>query len=75
MTHSHAVTSGQNGQSDGKFDSSPNFKALLAPGATSSDTFTEEADEYPYYCALHPNIVGTVSRQLMVIDICHSVLL
>jgi plastocyanin len=57
----HTVTSGQNGQPDGKFDSSPNFNPLLAPGQTFSHTFTEGAGQYPYYCALHPNIVGTVS--------------
>ena len=56
----HTVTSGQNGQPDGKFDSSPNFNPLLAPGATFSHAFTE-AGQYPYYCALHPNMVGTVS--------------
>jgi plastocyanin len=59
-TQPHTVTSGQNGQPDGKFDSSPNFNPLLAPGQTFSHTFTE-AGQYPYYCALHPNMVGTVS--------------
>ena len=56
----HTVTSGQNGQPDGKFDSSPNFNPLMTPGATFSHTFAE-AGQYPYYCALHPNMVGTVS--------------
>jgi plastocyanin len=56
----HTVTSGSNGQPDGKFDSSPNFNPLLNPGQTFSHTFTE-AGQYPYYCALHPNMVGTVS--------------
>jgi plastocyanin len=59
-TQPHTVTSGQNGQPDGRFDSSPNFNPLMAPGQTFSHTFTE-AGEYPYYCALHPNMVGTVS--------------
>jgi plastocyanin len=59
-TQPHTVTSGQNGQPDGRFDSSPNFNPLMAPGDTFSHTFTE-AGEYPYYCALHPNMVGTVS--------------
>jgi plastocyanin len=59
-TQPHTVTSGQNGQPDGKFDSSPNFNPLMAPGQTFSHTFTE-AGQYPYYCALHPNMVGTVS--------------
>jgi plastocyanin len=50
----HTVTSGQNAQPDGKFDSSPNFNPLLAPGQTFEHTFTEGAGQYPYYCALHP---------------------
>ena len=56
----HTVTSGANGQPDGKFNSSPNFNPLLAPGQTFSHKFTD-AGEYPYYCGLHPNMVGTVS--------------
>jgi nitrite reductase (NO-forming) len=59
-TQPHTVTSGENGTPDGKFDSSPNFNPLLVPGQTFSHTFTE-AGQYPYYCALHPNMVGTVS--------------
>jgi nitrite reductase (NO-forming) len=59
-TQPHTVTSGQNAQPDGRFDSSPNFTPLMAPGQTFSHTFTE-AGQYPYYCALHPNQVGTVS--------------
>jgi plastocyanin len=56
----HTVTSGSNGQPDNKFNSSPNFTPLLNPGQTFSFTFTEEG-EYPYFCTLHPNMVGTVS--------------
>src|ERR671922_1787806 len=56
----HTVTSGSNGQPDNKFNSSPNFTPLLNPGQTFSFTFTQ-AGEYPYYCMLHPNMVGTVS--------------
>ena len=56
----HTVVSGSNGTPDGKFDSSPNFNPLIAPGQTYEHTFTE-AGENPYYCALHPNMVGTVS--------------
>jgi plastocyanin len=52
----HTVTSGQNGQPDGKFDSS-----IMAPQQTFEHTFTEGAGEYPYFCVLHPNMVGTVS--------------
>jgi nitrite reductase (NO-forming) len=59
-TQPHTVVSGENGTPDGKFDSSPNFNPLIVPGQTFSHTFTE-AGQYPYYCALHPNMVGTVS--------------
>ncbi|MGI0048655.1 MAG: cupredoxin domain-containing protein, partial [Nitrososphaera sp.] len=55
----HTVTSGSAGMPDGEFDSSPNFNPLLNPGQTFSHTF-EEAGEYPYFCALHPNMAGTV---------------
>lgn len=55
----HTVTSGVNGRPDGRFDSSPNLNPLMAPAATFSHTFTE-AGGYPYYCALHPNMIGTV---------------
>jgi hypothetical protein len=47
----------------GKFDSSPNFNPLLAPGQTFEHTLTE-ASEYPYFCLLHPNMVGTVQEGL-----------
>ena len=56
----HTVISGSNGIPDNKFNSSPNFIPLMAPGATFSHTFTE-AGEYPYFCLLHPNMIGTVS--------------
>lgn len=56
----HTVTSGSNGIPDNKFNSSPNFIPLMAPGATFSHTFTE-AGEYSYFCQLHPNMIGTVS--------------
>jgi plastocyanin len=50
----HTVTSGENGQADGKFDSS-----IMGPEETFSFTFTE-AGNYPYFCMLHPNMVGIV---------------
>ena len=51
----HTATSGENATPDGRFDSS-----ILAPAATFDHTFTE-AGEFPYFCILHPNMVGTVS--------------
>ena len=56
----HTVTSGSNGVPDNKFNSSPNFILLITPDATFSHTFTETG-EYPYFCLIHPNMVGTVS--------------
>lgn len=58
----HTVTSGtgpDDPSSGQAFDSSPNFSPLWVPGDTFSHTFTE-AGEFPYYCALHPNMIGTV---------------
>jgi nitrite reductase (NO-forming) len=51
----HTATSGENVTPDGRFDS-----GILAPAATFEYTFTE-AGEYPYFCLLHPNMVGAVS--------------
>lgn len=58
----HTVTSGK-GSSDpdlGKvFDSSPNFNPLLAPKQTFQHKFTT-AGEVPYFCQLHPTMIGKV---------------
>src|SRR5215210_4548427 len=51
----HTATSGANGTPDGRFDSN-----ILAPAATFDFTFTEAGD-YPYFCILHPNMVGSVT--------------
>jgi nitrite reductase (NO-forming) len=51
----HTATSGENVTPDGRFDS-----GIMAPAATFDFTLTE-AGEYPYFCILHPNMVGTVS--------------
>jgi plastocyanin len=56
----HTVTSGASSQPDGKFNSSPNLSPLMATGQTFEHAF-DQAGQYPYYCALHPNMVGTVS--------------
>src|SRR5215211_3494455 len=36
------------------------FDSYIPPAGTFQHTFTE-AGEYPYFCLLHPNMVGTVS--------------
>jgi nitrite reductase (NO-forming) len=51
----HTATSGENVTPDGNFDS-----GIMAPAATFEHTFTE-AGEFPYFCLLHPNMVGTVN--------------
>ncbi|MGI0048471.1 MAG: cupredoxin domain-containing protein [Nitrososphaera sp.] len=51
----HTATSGKDSKPNGTFDSS-----TLAQGKNFSFTF-EEAGEYPYFCTLHPTMVGTVS--------------
>jgi len=55
----HTVTSGIPGQPDGKFNSSPNFSPLIVSQGTFSVKFNATGD-YPYYCGLHPTMVGTV---------------
>jgi plastocyanin len=58
----HTVTSGT-GSADpnmGKvFDSSPGLKTLFAPKQTFTHVFTE-AGTFPYFCQLHPTMMGTV---------------
>jgi plastocyanin len=51
----HTATSGQDGKPNGTFDFS-----TMAQGKSFSFTF-DKAGEYPYFCTLHPNMVGTVS--------------
>ena len=55
-TAAHTVTSGTPADGpDGIFDSS-----ILAGGATFSTTL-DEAGEYPYYCIVHPWMVGNIT--------------
>jgi plastocyanin len=49
----HTVNAGENAAPTGLFD------FYIPPGGTSEYTFTESG-EYPYFCILHPNMVGTV---------------
>lgn len=55
----HTITSGENGVPDGRFDSSPGFNTLISTLDTFSHTFLHSG-EFPYYCKLHPSMVGTV---------------
>jgi nitrite reductase (NO-forming) len=50
----HTVTAGENAVPTGQFDS-----GIMAPAATWEHTF-DAPGEFPYYCILHPNMVGTV---------------
>jgi plastocyanin len=49
----HTVNAGENTTPNGLFD------AYVPPAGTFQHTFTEPG-EYPYFCILHPNMVGTV---------------
>jgi plastocyanin len=51
----HTATSGKDAKPDGTFDSK-----TLAQGKSFSFKF-EKAGEFPYYCQIHPTMVGTVS--------------
>ncbi len=60
--NTHTATSGTaSGGPDGKFGGTAEnpFLVIIAPRATFNHTFTEAGD-YPYYCTLHPAMVGTV---------------
>jgi plastocyanin len=54
-TAAHTVTSGSDTTPDGIFDS-----GLFMAGKTFSHTF-DAPGEYPYYCLVHPWMVGTVT--------------
>jgi plastocyanin len=58
----HTVTSGQIGASDAGqlFDSGlAGPTALISKGKTFEHTF-DTAGDFPYFCTLHPAMVGTV---------------
>jgi predicted secreted protein with PEFG-CTERM motif len=55
----HSATSGEDATPTGLFGDPSASGSVLIRGKSQSFTFTE-AGEYPYYCFLHPNMVGTV---------------
>ena len=58
----HTVTSGESGEPDSGqiFDSGfTGANAMTSKGKTFEHKF-DTAGEYPYYCILHPGMVGTV---------------
>jgi plastocyanin len=57
----HTATSGDPGSgSTGIFGGSEDLPEIIGPeGDTQSYTF-DEAGEFPYYCTLHPSMVGTI---------------
>jgi hypothetical protein len=57
----HTVTSGTSATPDGKFgvQSDKTTPILIPPGKTFQFTFDESGD-FPYFCMLHPAMVGTV---------------
>jgi plastocyanin len=54
----HTATSG--GASGGPTGGSASAPAIIAPSGTQSYTVTEAGD-IPYYCVLHPTMVGTIT--------------
>ena len=60
-TTPHTATSGTAPTPDGTFGGNAETGGtILVKGKTQSFTFTEDG-EFPYFCTLHPNMVGTVS--------------
>ena len=60
-TTPHTATSGTAPTPDGTFGGNAETGGtILVKGKTQSFTFTEDG-EFPYFCTLHPNMVGTVN--------------
>jgi plastocyanin len=59
----HTITSGTAGAPDGKFDSTTQNPVLQPNNQGASSTFSvtfTKAGSYPYYCSLHPYMIGLV---------------
>jgi plastocyanin len=53
----HTATSGKDVTPDGKFDTS-----FVSPGQSSKPiAMPNEPGEYPYFCTLHPWMIGTIT--------------
>jgi plastocyanin len=53
----HTATSGNDATPDGKFDTS-----LVSPGQSSKPiAMPNEPGEYPFFCTLHPWMIGTIT--------------
>jgi plastocyanin len=53
----HTATSGKDATPGGKFDTS-----LVSPGQSSKPiAMPNEPGEYPYFCTLHPWMIGTIT--------------
>jgi predicted secreted protein with PEFG-CTERM motif len=54
----HTVTSGSGGTSDGKFGAKPDGTPTLIPPGKDFEFKPTAAGDYPYFCSLHPAMVG-----------------
>ena len=55
----HTASSGSSGTTTGMFGGTLEAPALIPPSKTQSFKFTE-AGEFPYFCILHPAMVGSI---------------
>ncbi|AIC14730.1 cupredoxin domain-containing protein [Nitrososphaera viennensis] len=56
----HTVESGSSGAPDGKFGTKPDKSPELIPPGKTLEFKPTQAGDYPYFCSLHPAMVGTL---------------